>query len=176
MLTLKMNDAAVDALGVLTGLSMVSPPGGLAPGLRERAGRGVVRRGKVLVWADSTGGAERAPSRFPDLTGWECADSSFHLEDVVPVTVATDDEGQPSIDEADQRLLLLQGVAFALEVGRLVHALQPPASVRCIIGVNDTNGTFRFHQIRAGEYWNLPDLDGYRLEKAVVVDIEPAAT
>jgi hypothetical protein len=169
-----MNDAAVDALGALTGLAPAGPPGGLAAGLRERAGHGIVRRGAVLVWADSTGDAARAPSSLPDLTAWECADSSFHLEDAVPVTVETDDAGQPSIDAADQRLLLLQGVALALELRRLVHALTPPASVRCIISVNDTNGTFRFHQVRAGEDWNRPNLDGYRLDKLVVVDIEPA--
>ena len=28
--------------------------------------------------------------------------------------------------------------------------------MRCIIAVKDTNGTFRFHQIRPGESWNSP--------------------
>ena len=45
--------------------------------------------------------------------------------------------------------------------------------MRCIIAVNDTNGTFRFHQIRPGESWNSPDLDAHREDKMIVVDIEP---
>ena len=45
--------------------------------------------------------------------------------------------------------------------------------MRCIIAVNDTNGTFRFHQIRPSESWNSPDLDAHREDKMIVVDIEP---
>jgi hypothetical protein len=79
------------------------------------------------------------------------------------------------ITEADQRILLLHGLAAALEFCTLVYALDPPAPVRCIIGTNETNGTFRFHQIRPGEDWNLPDLDSYCSDAMVVVDIEPAS-
>jgi len=46
--------------------------------------------------------------------------------------------------------------------------------VRCIIAVNDTNGTFRSHQIRPGESGNSPDLDAHREDKMIVVDIEPS--
>ena len=46
--------------------------------------------------------------------------------------------------------------------------------MRCIIAVNDANGTFRSHQIRLGESWNSPDLDAHREGKMIVVDIEPA--
>ncbi|MEI8407202.1 MULTISPECIES: hypothetical protein [unclassified Kribbella] len=49
-----------------------------------------------------------------------------------------------------------------------------PGPVRCIVGANETNATFRFHQIRPGESWNRPDLNSYRLERIVVVDIDPA--
>jgi len=41
--------------------------------------------------------------------------------------------------------------------------------VRCIIAVNDANGTFRL-----GESWNSPDLDAHREGKMIVVDIEPS--
>ncbi|MEV3926065.1 hypothetical protein [Actinomadura coerulea] len=175
MLSLKMNDAAAGMLGVLNGLGGIEPPGGLAPGLRARAAQGIVRQGKVLTWASSVGGAAGAPSFFKDLTAWECSDSSFHLEDEVAVDVRTVDDA-PVIGEADQRILLLHGVSFALEFSRLVYALDPPSPVRCILGANDSNATFRFHQIRSGESWNAPDLDAYRLDKMIVIDIEPAAT
>ena len=169
--TLRMNDSAADMLGLVA----VEPPGGLSAGLRERAAQGIVRRGRVLTWASSVGGAAGAPSFFKDLTAWECSDSSFHLEDVVPVDVRTVDDA-PVISEDDQRILLLHGVAFALEFSRLVYALDPPSPVRCILGANETNATFRFHQIRPGESWNVPDLDSYRLDKTIVIDIEPANT
>jgi len=60
-----------------------------------------------------------------------------------------------------------------LRFSRHVYGLQLPSAVRCIVSVNDSNGTFRFHQIRDGEYWNQADLDGYRLDKMIVIDVEP---
>ncbi|MFD6181813.1 hypothetical protein [Streptomyces goshikiensis] len=175
MLSLTMNDAAAELLGVLGGLAAGEPPGGLVPSLREHAAQGLVRRGEVLTWASSVGNAAGAPSLFNNLTAWECSDSSFHLEDFVPVDVATVDDA-PVISSDDQRILLMHGVAFALEFSRLVYALDPPSPVRCIVGANETNATFRFHQIRPGESWNMPDLDKYRLDKMVVADITPATT
>ena len=74
---------------------------------------------------------------------------------------------------AAHRVLLLHGLAFALQFSRLVYALDSPGPVRCIVGANDTNATFRFHQIREGEHWNLPDLDSYRQDRMIVLDIEP---
>ncbi|MFE7593381.1 hypothetical protein ACFU6K_28640 [Kitasatospora sp. NPDC057512] len=172
MLSLTMNDAAAGILARAGGASL-TPPGGLAPGLRGLLANGITRRGDVLTWADSTGDANGAPSFFGDLTGWECADSSFHLEDHVPVDVRIVDAA-PQISEDDQRILLLHGIAFAMEFRRLVTSLDHPCSVRCIVGANETNATFRFHRIRAGESWHNPDLDSYRMDKLVVIDLKPA--
>jgi hypothetical protein len=167
MLSLKMNDSAMEALEVLAGQGFPAPPdGGLAPALQRRLAAGITWRSKVLTWADSTGNADSAPAGFPDLTGWECADSSFHLEDFVPGEFGV-------FGESDQRTLLRQGTALALGLAALVRALDPPPAVRCLISANDTGATFRFHQIRPAESWNDPDLDRYRLEKLMVVDIEP---
>ena len=173
MLSLNLNDHTVRLLGVLGGLGELTPPGGLAPALRDQLGRGIKRRGQTLTWADSVGNADGAPAFFNDLTAWECSDSSFHLEDYVPVPVAIVDDA-PRITEDDQRILLIHGITFALEFGRLVHALEQPTPVRCIVSTNETNATFRFHQIRPGESWNTPDLDRYHLEKIAVLDLEPA--
>jgi hypothetical protein len=170
MLSLKMNDAAVKTLGVLTGLGGVEPPGGLAPGLQEWVARGITHHGEVLTWADSTG-AENARLFLDDLNRWECHDSSFHLEDFVPVDVTTVDDA-PVITEDDQRILLLHAVAFALEFSKLVYALEPLTPVRCIISAGDTNATFRFHQIRPDQGW-YTHLDRFRQEKMIVLDIEP---
>ncbi|MEV8509038.1 hypothetical protein AB0368_29970 [Actinoplanes sp. NPDC051475] len=173
MLTLKLNDAAVQALGVTNGMHGAAPPGGLSVGLQRRIDCGITRRGAVLTWADSVGAAAGAPSFFQDLTAWECADSSIHIEDFVPVDVAIVVDDAPLISDSSQRVLLLHSLAFALQFSRLVHALDPPSPVRCIVGANDTNATFRFHQVRQGEQWNTPDLDSYRQDKMIVVDIEP---
>lgn len=109
----------------------------------------------------------------PDLTAWECADSSFHLEDAVPVDVDIIDDA-PRISAANQRVLLQHGIAFSVEFSRLVHDLGHPVPVRCIVGANETNATFRFHQIRPDESWNHADLDGYHMDKMFVLDIRPA--
>ncbi|MER7585857.1 hypothetical protein [Kitasatospora sp. NPDC097691] len=175
MLSLTMNDAAAEMLGVLAGQAALTPPGGLALGLRGRLAQGIARRGEVLTWADSTGNADGAPSFFGDLTGWECADSSFHLEDYVPVDVRIIG-GAPQIGADDQRILLMQGIAFAVELRQLITELDHPSPVRCIVGANETNATFRFHQIRAGESWTNPDLDSYRTDKVVVIDLAPASS
>jgi hypothetical protein len=175
VLSIRMNDDAATLLGVFGHLADIAPPGGMAAGLRGLLASGIVRRAQVLTWADSYGNADDAPSIFPDLTGWECADSSFHLEDKVPVTVTLTAESEPRISEDDQRVLLSHGIAFAVEFAKLAHSLDPPAPVRCIIAANMTNATFRFHQIRPGERWNLPDLDQFRLDKIIEIDTEPAA-
>ncbi|MBO2464650.1 hypothetical protein [Actinomadura violacea] len=171
MLSLQMNDAALD---LLQGSAAAEPPGGLATGLQDRIRTGITRRGRILTWADSIANAAGAPGIFPDLTAWECADTSFHLEDSVDVAVDVTD-GVPAISEDGQRMLLQQGVAFALEFARLVRALDPPAAVRCILGANETNATFRFHQIRPDERWHNPNLDRYLDDKLIVVDVQPAA-
>lgn len=172
MLSIQMNDAAARLLGAHDGLLPAPPPGGLAAGLQELLRCGIVRRERVLTWAGSAGGAEGAPSIFPDLTGWECSDSSFHLEDFVQVDVAVIDYA-PVVSEAAQRTLLIHGLGFGLRFARLVRGLDEPGPVRCITGANDTNATFRFHQIREGEHWNDPNLDRYKLDKMIVIDIAP---
>jgi hypothetical protein len=125
----------------------------------------------VLTWAGSAGRASGAPSFFPNLTGWECSDSSFHLEDFVPVDVAVIDD--VPVSEAAHRALLIRGLGFGIRFARLVRDLDEPGPVRCIIGANGTNATFRFHQIREGERWNDPDLDSYKLDKVIVIEIVP---
>ncbi|MFH9799243.1 hypothetical protein [Streptomyces virginiae] len=83
-------------------------------------------------------------------------------------------DGAPEISRDGQRVLLLHGIAFALELRQLVAVLDRPGPVRCIVSANETNATFRFHQVRDGERWNRPDLDGYRLDRMVVIDLAPA--
>jgi hypothetical protein len=173
MLTLQANDAAADALRLPDRLA-IQPGSDLTPGLKQIAAQGILRRGNVLMWSGFSGNPDTAPGIFQDLTGWECTHSSFHLEDHVPVNVAIID-GAPIISERDQNVLLLQGLTLALRFRALVYELEEPVPVRCIIGANSTNATFRFHQIRPGERWNAPDLDRYETEKVIVLDIEPAA-
>src|SRR5262249_42092444 len=57
------------------------------------------------------------------------------------------------------------GPGLALELSSAVYALWPPSPVRCIIASNVGGATFRFHQIRPGEDWNVSDLDEYLMEK-----------
>jgi hypothetical protein len=174
VLSVQFNDAAAESLGLPQGLQPAALPDGIAPGLGDLIRSGIVRRGPVLAWANSSARAEDAPGGLGDLTGWECSYSSFHLEDLVPVDLVIIDD-VPVISEAGQRTLLIQGLNFSLRFASLVHGLPEPSAVRCIIGANETSATFRFHQIRPGEIWNTPDLDDYKLEKLIVIDVKPAA-
>jgi hypothetical protein len=169
-----MNDMAVTALD-LVGLREAVPSADLAPDLRELVADGIVRRGGVLVLARHASKAEGVVRGAPDLTGWECSTSSFHLEDVVEVQVGFLEDGEPVISEQDQVLMLRQGWRFALEIVRLVRALPEPVAVRCIVGANSTNGTFRFHRARPGESWLHADLDAYSLDRLIVVDSGPSS-
>jgi len=174
VLSVRMNDVAVRALGA-AGLGGALSRDLLAPELRELVAEGVVRRGEALVFAMHAGKVDRAPGNFPNLTLWECSVSSFHLDDVVPVAVGRLDDGEPVIGESDQVLMLRHGLGFALEVVRLVNALDDPMPVCCIVGANSTNGTFRFHRARPGEAWLNADLDAYRFEKVIAVDSGPTS-
>lgn len=174
VIALTMNDSAAQLLDVPSEPAGLGPTDGVAPRLQELLTRRIARRGDVLVWSGSVGDTAKAPSNFPDLTGWECTDSSFHIEDFVPVTI-DDVDDEPRISEDDQRVLLQQGIAFGLRFSRLVYRLDALVPVRCIVGANETNATFRFHQIRAGESWTRPNLDDYRLDKLAVLDISPDA-
>lgn len=169
-----MNDAAASGLGVLNGLGLEAPPEGITAGLRAIIANGIEVRDEVIVWKNGPRRAAPPPGDFPDFTGWGCFVNSFHLEDEVPVTVVLSDEGEPSISDVDQVVLLRQGLALALGVCRLAGDLARPVAVRCVVAANRTNGTFRFHRIRAGEDWVLEDLNAYESDKIVVVDLVPA--
>jgi hypothetical protein len=166
-----MNDAATASLGILSGTALAPSSEGLPARLRARIATGIEVRGEVVAWKGDAHRALATPDSFTDLTGWECSVNSFHLEDEIPVGVTMSDQGEPSISEEDQALLLRQGVFLALEVCRLAAGLTRPIEVRCIVAANQTNGTFRFHKIRPGENWLLEDLDGYQKDKIAVFDL-----
>jgi hypothetical protein len=42
-------------------------------------------------------------------------------------------DDSPLISAGDQRILLMHGLAFALQFSQLVYQLAPPSPVRCII-------------------------------------------
>lgn len=170
MLSIRMNSLAVAGLGLLSE-SNFSPVEPLVPGLQAMAAGGVEVRGAVVVWPGGALWADPPPGR--DLTGWECFVNSFHLEDEVPVGVAVSGDGEPSITEDEQLVLLRQGVSLGLALCRSAAGLEPPVPIRCVVNANATNGTFRFHRIRAGEDWVRPDLDDYRSEKMAVIEVQP---
>jgi hypothetical protein len=111
-----------------------------------------------------------------NLTGYECQHNSFHLEDDVMQQGELNEDGVPRISEADQVTLLRRGLLIARHVCNLARNLPEPVGVRCIIGAGETNGNFRFHQLRDGEYWISYDLDGYKTDKVVLVDSRPQAS
>ncbi|MFH8712685.1 hypothetical protein OHB11_33530 [Streptomyces zaomyceticus] len=166
-----MNDTAAALLHSWPGLASTQPPQGLTAALRDLAVNGITLHGDAVVLTDTARHLrDTGPGGFVDLTAWECSVNSFHLEDFVPVTVEVLDDGEPVIAEADQGLLLAQGLALALHLCRLGRSVEPPLRIRCIVSASTTNGTFRFHRVRAGRQAHHPDLDGYTLEKMIVID------
>lgn len=162
MLTVRMNDRAA---------RLLRPPLGvdLAPELGRLVRRGIVQRAGAVMFAGRPG--RPGPEQSGDLTGWECGVNSFHLEDLVPTSVPVVD-GRPAIPARYQRELLQQGLTLGWELCALGRGLPEPVALRCIASVGDGNGTFRFHRIRPGQQWLHPDLDGYLLERVVVVESE----
>lgn len=108
-----------------------------------------------------------------NLTTYECQHNSFHLEDDTMQQGELNEDGVPLISEADQVTLLHRGLLIARHVCNLARSLAEPVPVRCIISASETNGTFRFHQLRDGEDWISTDLDRFQLEKIVLVDSRP---
>ncbi|WP_370085327.1 hypothetical protein [Streptacidiphilus sp. MAP12-16] len=173
MLTIALNDTAAAALATSGCGSVTASYEGLASGLRVRLDIGLALLGQILVWADCTSSFDGAPSSFPDLTAWECPNSSFHLEGHVPVRITYVDDA-PVIADADQVLLLRQGLAITYGFDALVRRLLDAGAVRCIVSVGDSNATFRFHSIRPGEQHHHRELDAYHQEMVAVVDIVDA--
>ncbi|MEU0873321.1 DUF6630 family protein [Nocardia brasiliensis] len=167
-----MDDRTARLLRLRDGFGGLDPEAGLAPDLRRTwVDAGIECRGEVVCWAPAPSHADDAPGRALDLTGWECSETRFHLEDFVPVE--SRDAEVPIFGVDAQRTLLRQGIALAREVGRMAGELSAPIPLRCIVGVNETCGTFRFHRIRSNESWILDDLDSYDREYGVVIDFLP---
>jgi hypothetical protein len=169
-----MNEMAIATLG-FAGLQAAVLASELTPPLRKLIAEGIVEHGAGLAFARHANQIQALRPGESDLTAWECATSSFHLDAVVPIEVGSLETGEPVISEADQILMLRHGLGFALEVVRLAHALPIPLAVRCIVSANSTNGTFRFHRARPAESWLSADVDDYLLEKLIVIDSGPAS-
>lgn len=174
VLAIRMNDAAAYGLGVLDGAGVAPPVEGISERLKEMLAEGVELRDDAVLWRGGAWWAALSPGDFPDLTGWECFINSFHLHEVVPVERQFAGNGDSWFSDEDQVVLLRHGVAFALEICRMVAGLDPRIALRCVVAATRTNGTFRFHRVREGESWASTDLNDYRSEKVVVVDMEPA--
>jgi hypothetical protein len=122
VLTISMNEAAASALHPLVITDPAARAAEFDEDLRDKLAQGLFPDEDALVFAGHlpTGSARTA---WPDLTGYECHVNGFHLEDHAPVRVAVLDDGQPSIGNDDQVVLLRLGMAVAEHVFGLVRAL-----------------------------------------------------
>jgi hypothetical protein len=176
-----MNDNAAHALNLLSRRGPTTPAVQLDDQLSAMLAHGLIRNDDALVLAaDHRGQLRKATSAREtmdrmgwDVTAYECQATSFHLEDHAPVTVEILDDGEPRISEDDQVTLLNLGLQVADTVAHLVRQLPEPVPVRCTISAGSTNGTFRLHQLRPDQSWTADDLDRYREEKLITVDITP---
>ena len=177
-----MNDMAAAALRVGTeplygGIELDAELQGVVDaGLTLREGA-VLFAGFRETLPVKAGQVARAIKRmgWRNLTTYECQHNSFHLEDDSMQQGELNQDGVPRISESDQVTLLRRGLLIARHVCDLARNLAEPVPIRCIISAGETNGTFRFHQLRDGEDWITNDLDRFRLENIVLVDSRPPA-
>ena len=171
MISIRANEAAAQALGLpfMVAADLSHPdPGDLGAALTA-AGLARDDFGGLFVPAVSF----KVPD-FAELTYRESQRNCWHLEDDDPaIKVDIDDEGTPHIDLNDQIRMLRRGIVLSRIVHDLAAGLPDHPPLRCITATNDTNGTFRFHQIRPGEQWHADDLDGYLEDMLIVIDQQP---
>lgn len=132
---------------------------------------GLARLAGALVFAALAGSGIPAG---PDLTARECLANKLHLGYHLPVSTGVPDDGsERDVADNDQRLMLRQGILLGFAVAELAANLPEPVPVRSIVSVNRGSGTFRFHQVRAGEHWLSEDLDSYPNERLATVELHP---
>ncbi len=107
-------------------------------------------------------------SRFGDLTGYECAVNHFHIE-----------SNLTSPDNKSPDTLLKNGITFVHRLESKLASTFPGVPFRIIFGYSSDpllSCVVRFHKIRANEEWvMLDDLEGYKLEALMVLDVPSAA-
>lgn len=165
---MRLNEAAARGLGY--------QPFGAIPGLDEvDAGELAVRMATAGLARDERGGlivpglSFNVPD-FAELTYRETQRNSWHLDDHPAIHVDLDDEGAPHISYEHQLHMLKQGVLLSRVVLDLADRLPDRPPICCITSTNDTNGIFRFHQLRPGEAWLRDDLDQYAQEMLIVIE------
>jgi hypothetical protein len=103
--------------------------------------------------------------RLEDETGTECHWSKFHLEDLLPVDVGSEEMARMAVDYV---WLLRSSLAtarisgpFRLIVSVELPGLKPLAKAIC---------TVRFHRVRHGQPWLADDLEAYKNEAIATCD------
>jgi hypothetical protein len=109
-----------------------------------------------------------------DLTSREVERNAWHLEDHPNVYVEVDDNNVPHIGAKDQVLMLKQGIVLARVIRDLAEQLPDRPPTFCITAVNESNGTFRFHELRDGENWLDNNLNAYPNELIIAIESRPA--
>ncbi|MBP2478219.1 hypothetical protein JOF53_007091 [Crossiella equi] len=173
MITVQLNQNAVGALRGPALRTATLPTEPLHPSLHSAVvAPGLARLSGALVWA-AVAGAGLPPG--PDLTQRECVANKLHLSYHLPLSTGVPDDGSAlDVADADQKLMLRQGILLGFAVCELAGALSGPQPIRCVVSVSRSSGTFRFHQRRPGEQWVDDDLDAYAGEKLVTVDLTPS--
>ncbi|MEU9508226.1 hypothetical protein AB0D32_18340 [Micromonospora sp. NPDC048170] len=171
MIGMRLNEAAARGLGyqpfaAIPGLDNIDV-GELALRI-VAAGLARDERGGLII----PGLSFKVPD-FTELTYRETQRNSWHLDDHPVIHVDIDDEGAPHISYEHQLHMLKQGVLLSRVIIGLAANLPDRPPICCITSANDTNGTFRFHQLRPGEAWLHDDLDKYTQEMIIVIENRP---
>ncbi len=130
------------------------------------AGIHVLDRAYLFVQLESSVLEPR--SRFGDLTGYKCAVNHFHIESCLT-----------SPDNEIPDAWLRNGISFVRRLERELASTFPELSFRIILSYSSDpllSCVVQFHKIRTEEEWvKLNDLEAYKLEALMVLDVPRAA-
>jgi hypothetical protein len=126
---------------------------------------GIIERDGAFLFAMFGNLVPFTPSRFGDLTGYECAVNHVHIEDLL----------DPAI-HGSHEVLFKSGATFALRLKEELESAYPQVGFRIVLSYSldgPQSCVVRFHKVRMGEEWlKMDDLDGYRSEALMVIEVE----
>lgn len=129
------------------------PP--LPAALEAVVGGGVTADGDALVLAALRSPTLPAPAALGDVTGYEAFVNHVHI----------DEHG----DVSSPATLVALGLAYARRLEELLRQQRRPTQI--VLAVDGTAAAVRFVTRRAGQPYLADDLEGYRDEAILVIDV-----
>ena len=134
----------------------------LPPALEAVLAPGLTLDGDALVLAIAREKVHPPPESFPDLTGYEAFVNHVHIDDHLDGGLASDSSA-----------LLTHGLAFTRRLEALLSREARPTEL--VLSVDEMSASVRFYTWRPDQPYLADDLEGYRDEAILVIDVRPGS-